>query len=93
MDTFVINKTMAQPQSWWEQIFVWAKDNTIIFGAFALAWKAIDKVFKYYSESRLNELRAIVKEELANHTNPQIEKLSTSIDELRESIWALKANK
>jgi len=85
---------MAAPhQEWWTPIFNWITSNTIVFASFALAWKGIDKVFKFYSETRINELRSIVKEELANHTNPQIEKLSTSIDELRESIWALKTNK
>lgn len=83
-------KTMAQPQSWWESVFEWIKNNTIIFATFALAWKGIDKVFKYFSDTRMNELRMIVKDELKNHTTPEIERLSAAIDDLREGIWALR---
>lgn len=76
-------KSMAQPTAeWWQTLLIWVKDNTILFMIFALVWKGIDKVFKYFSEARDAELRKIVKDEMSP--------LSTAIDELRESIWALK---
>lgn len=79
--------TMAQPQvEWWMQVFAWVKDNTIVFASFALAWKGIDKVFKYFSEARDSELRKIVHDEM----NPSINQLSQQIKELGEAVWALK---
>lgn len=79
----LINKTMAQPNTeWWQTLLFWLKDNTVLFGIFALLWKAIDKLFKYFSDSRDAELRKIVQDEVSP--------LSHAIDELRESIWALK---
>lgn len=78
---------MAQPPvEWWMQIFAWIKDNTIIFVVFGLAWKAIDKVFKYFSESRDAELRKIVHEEM----NAPISNLTDKIEQLGEAVWALK---
>lgn len=62
------------------------KDNTLQAGIFALIWKSIDKVFKYYSDARDAELRKIVREEVT----PDITDLTKSINELREAIWHLK---
>ena len=75
-----------QPFSFWTEIWVFVKDNTLQAGIFTLVWKGIDKTFKYFSESRDAELRRIVKEEV----KPDITNLTTAIDELREAIWELK---
>lgn len=82
-----ISNAMTPPNlNIWEQIFTWLKDNTIIFMVFALAWKGIDKVFKYFSEARDAELRKIVHDEM----NPSISQLTQQIKELGEAVWALK---
>ncbi len=82
--------TMAQPQQWWEPIFKWIADNTILLTSFALAWKSIDKVFKYYSEGRDERIEALIDKKLMGKVTPEIQKLSVSIDELKEAIWDLK---
>lgn len=77
---------MTQPQlEWWQQILIWLKDNTILFMVFTLAWKAIDKVFKYFSEARDAEFRKIVHDEM----NPTITQLSQQIKDLTEAIWSI----
>jgi len=81
------SKTMIQQTpSWWEPIFNWIKDNTVLFASFALCWKGIDKVFKYFSEARDAELRKIVHDEM----NPTIKELGEKIQDLSEAIWAIK---
>lgn len=83
MDTKI---KMSQPTvTWWQPIFSWISDNTIIFTGFALAWKGIDKVFKYFSEARDAELRKIVHDEM----NPTITQLNEKIEKLTEAIWAI----
>lgn len=82
---------MQEPHvSWWEPIFNWIRDNTVLFACFALAWKGIDRAFKFYSNAQAERLREMVKEEIKSHVNPVIERLSTSIDKLQESIWELR---
>lgn len=71
------------------EVWDFVKNNTLQAGVFALVWKAIDKVFKYYSEARDAELRKIVREEMT----PDISDLTHSINELREAIWHLKNSK
>lgn len=79
-------ETMQQPQTeWWMTIFNWIKDNTVIFACFALAWKGIDKVFKYFSESRDAELRKIVHEEM----NAPIQSLTDQIQNLTKAIFSI----
>jgi hypothetical protein len=86
MEHSKIKYMAASPQDWWFTMFAWIKDNTILFMVFALGWKAIDKVFKYFSEARDAELRKIVHDEM----NPSIKELSSKIQELGEAVWALK---
>lgn len=78
---------MAQPPlEWWQAVFIWLKDNTIMFMCFALSWKGIDKAFKYFSDSRDEELRKIVHEEM----RAPIDNLSQKVDALSDAIWGLK---
>lgn len=84
---------MQQPIAWWQPIFDWLRDNTIVFASFALAWKGIDKAFKYYSDSRDAELRKIVQEEMhqpISELSSQIKELSTQIKEHNKAIWDMK---
>lgn len=81
------SNTMAQPNpDWWIAVFKWIADNSIQFMVFALAWKGIDKVFKYFSEARDAELRRIVHDEM----NPTIKDLGEKIQDLSEAIWSIK---
>lgn len=87
MVTLKNNAMPVQPAlSFWEQLVLWVKDNVIVFMSFALAWKGIDKVFKYFSEARDAELRKIVHDEM----NPSIKDLTEKIDKLGDAVWALK---
>ena len=54
----------------------------VLFLSFAAVWKAIDKAFKYFSESRDDRIRQIVKEENS--------KLEAKIDALHDAIYGLK---
>lgn len=89
MDLQKNNIMAASPQDWWFTFFAWLKDNTILFMVFALGWKAIDKVFKYFSAARDAELRKIVHDEM----NPSIKELSDKISQLGEAIWGMKQAK
>lgn len=85
------SKTMNNMhETWWAPVWDWIKDNMIVFGSFALAWKGISQAFKYLSEGRNAEIRAIIKDEINARVDPQIGKLSNSIDDLKEAIWDLK---
>lgn len=87
-------KTMSQPNgSWWMQIFEWIKENTIIFVVFGLSWKGLDKGFKYLSEGRDERITLLIEQKLNSKVTPQIEKLSDSIDELKDAIMAIALNK
>lgn len=80
----------VQPMGFWQQLFDWIKDNTIMLSSVVLGWKAIDKGFKYLSEAREQELRKIVNEELGREIQPEIRNLREAIDSLKDSIWKLK---
>ena len=81
---------MPDNSSWWTPMAKWVMDNTIVFLVFGLAWKGLSQAFKYLSEGRNAEIRAIIKEEINARVDPQITKLTDSIDDLKEAIWALK---
>ncbi len=70
----------------WSDILKFIEDITPWAAVFGLMWKGIDKVFKYFSDTRDAELRKIVHDEM----NPTITELTAAIKELRESIWELK---
>lgn len=50
-------------------------------------WNAINKTFKYFSDSRDAELRDIVKKEV----KPQLDELTKKIEELSKNIWELQS--
>ena len=49
-------------------------------------WNAINKIFKYFSDSRDAELKEIVKREV----QPKLDELSKKIDHLSDVIFELK---
>lgn len=77
--------TMEQPTAWWEQLLKWIEGNTILFLCFGIAWRGIDKSFKYFSESRDNRTKQIVKDE--------IKPLKDKIDDIADAIFELKTHK
>lgn len=79
-------KTMTEPNSsWWEQLLKWIEGNTVLFLSFAAVWKGIDKAFKYFSESRDDRMREIVKAEM--------KPLEDKIDDIADAIYNLKIHK
>lgn len=81
------NYKMPNPQpTTLSDILKFITEFTPFAGVFALLWKCIDKVAKYYSDRADERLRQIVKDEV----KPDMAKLSHAIDELREAIWELK---
>lgn len=78
----VLSNPDPSPNGWLQFITVLLPWATI----FGLCWKALDLVFKYYSNAQDVRLRQMVQDEVS----PDIKKLSTAIDELREAIWEMK---
>jgi hypothetical protein len=86
-----LNTKMQQPNTvWWMDILNWFKDNALVVGSLGLGFKALDKGFKFLSEGREAQIRAIVAQEIKANVNPNIKELTEGIKELRESIWDLK---
>jgi hypothetical protein len=86
-----LNIKMQQPEVvWWMGVLNWFKDNALIVGSLGLGFRALDKGFKFLSEGREAQIRAIVSQEIKQTVNPNIKELTEGIKELRESIWDLK---
>lgn len=84
-DNYMVVNPGPQTSQWLqfiEDLLPWAT----IFG---LVFKAIEMVFKYFSQAQDARLRGIIQQEV----KPDITNLTTAINELRESIWELKAAK
>jgi hypothetical protein len=81
------NIKMSQPQQqWWEPITAWLSANTILFIIAGLAWKFLDKIVEMWEKSQDARISRLIDAKL----NPEIKKLSESIDDLKEAIWDLK---
>lgn len=84
MDISKNNTYMQEPHhSLVENIFVWLQANWFQMGILGLLYQLINKVYKYFSDSRDAELRKIVKEEM----NGPIEALTKQITELSKAVW------
>lgn len=82
-----MNIKMSQPsQQWWEPITAWLSANTILFIIAGLAWKFLDKIVYIWEKSQDARISRLIDAKL----NPEIKKLSESIDDLKEAIWDLK---
>lgn len=77
---------MVQPPQAPNQWFQFIEDLLPWATIFGLCFKAIDMVFKYYSQAQDARLKQLVKDEVS----PQIESLTHAIDALREEIGKLK---
>jgi hypothetical protein len=58
----------------------------ILFIIAGLAWKFLDKIVEMWEKSQDARISRLIDAKL----NPEIKKLSESIDDLKEAIWDLK---
>lgn len=79
---------MQQPQpDTLERVFQFIKDSLPMVGGIIAIWKVISEVAKAYSKKQDARLRDLIKSEV----NPQIDGLTDAINDLRETIGALKS--
>lgn len=78
--------TMAQPTNFWNEFIEFAKDFSVPTGLFVLIWKTIDKVGAHFAQRRKDAIKELIKDEV----NPQIERLTKSIENLNEAIHDLR---
>jgi len=89
MATLKTNMKMTDPNShpdFWVNIFDLGKTLAPWGTIGVVLWNAINKVFKYFSDSRDAELREIVKKEV----KPQLDEMSAKIEALSKNIWSLE---
>lgn len=67
-------------------IFQFLKDSWPMIGGIIAVWKTIDEVAKSYSRKQESKLKELIKLEV----NPMIDKLTDSIDRLREDIGRMR---
>ena len=80
---------MIEPNSnpdFWVNIFDLGKTLAPWGTVGVVLWNAINKTFKYFSDSRDAELREIVKREV----QPKLDELAKKIDHLSDVIFELK---
>lgn len=92
MGTLKNNMKMNNPQDvhdFWSNIFDLGKVLAPWGTVGVVLWNAINKTFKYFSDSRDAELREIVRKEV----QPKLDELSQKIDHLSNVIFDLKNKK
>ena len=90
MEFLRINNMIQPTDSWVIQFLDWLKENTIGFIIFALGWKGVDRFFAYQSKTHENKINELLDKKITERVTPDINKLTHSIDELKEAIWSLK---
>lgn len=89
MDTIKIKMKMTNPtdtHDFWDNIYALGK---VLAPWGTVGWvchKLINSVFKYFSDRRDEQLRALIKKE----TQPQLDELSEKLDHLGNMIFELK---
>ena len=95
MDITIKNMKMTNPSDsndFWSQVFDFGK---ILAPWLSVGWvfhQAINKIFKYFSDSRDAELKAIVKAEMTpelEKVNIKVGSIEEKIDNIQKSIWEL----
>lgn len=84
------NSVAEQPSSWYIDLLVWIKDNSIVWTSFLLAWKGLDLGFKFLKEGRDAAIRSIVQDEINKSMTPKLDNLTDKIERLGEAVFALK---
>lgn len=85
MDTLKLNTPMPnlnETHTFWENIYDLGKVLAPWATVGVVCHQLINKVFKYFSDSRDAELREIVKQEV----KPELERLENKIDKLSRAI-------
>ena len=78
---------MQEPtHQWWEPILSWIGANSVLFMCFGLAWKFLDKLVEIWDKSQDARINRLIDTRL----NPELKKLSESIDSLKEAIWSIQ---
>jgi len=72
--------------TFWEQLLLFLKDNTIPGGLFILFYRGIGKVSEYFSEKRKSELKEIAKETANNSLMPEINLLKTRFESIEDRL-------
>lgn len=75
-----------QPFDFWTNIFELGKVLAPWGTVGVVMYNAINKLFKYFSDSRDAELREIVKAEM----QPKLDDLTKKIDKLTDMVYQLK---
>jgi len=68
----------------------WIAENWKYIAGFGLASQFIDRFFKWLTKRSEARIKEIYNEQYDTKVQPEISKLTRSIDELKESIWLLK---
>ena len=76
----------------WDQVFSFGK---VVAPWATVGWglhQLINKVFKYFSDGRDAELRAIVKAEMKpelERVNQKVDEMDNKLDAIQKSLWEL----
>lgn len=68
----------------------WIAENWKYIAGFGLTSQFIDRFFKWLTKRSEARIKEIYNEQYDAKVQPEISKLTKSIDELKESIWLLK---
>lgn len=79
-------------QSLLREFFSWLQSNWFQMGILGLVWRAISLVFKYFSQSRDDRIRKIVKEEMIA-IGEDINSVDKKLDTLMAVVYERLARK
>lgn len=71
------------PTNQWLQLFEDILPYLTIFG---LLWRALDMVFKYFSDRQKEEVKELIRTEV----KPDIDRLNENFERLERAIWGLE---
>lgn len=84
-------KSMQQDElTWWQSFISWLNINWFALGVMGLVAKFIDSLFKWLTKRSEARVKEIYQEQYESTVRPEINKLTSSIEGLKESVWALK---
>lgn len=71
-------------------IIAWLSENWEKIAGFGIASQLIDRFFKWLTKRSEARIKEIYNEQYDVKVKPEITRLASSIDALKESIWELK---
>ncbi len=87
---YSINKMHNDDTNTFNAVITWLAENWEKIAGFGLASQLIDRFFKWLTKRSEARIKEIYKEQYETTVKPEITKLASSIDALKESIWELK---